>query len=63
MPVNLTRFCRRVKRAACIAQVLAKNHCVVALDNRNHGESDKPVPNGPGLARDVVELMDHLKIV
>src|SRR5215471_7979825 len=45
-----------------IAQVLAKTHRVVALDNRNHGESDKPVPNGPGFARDVVELMDHLKI-
>ena len=45
-----------------IAQVLAKTHRVVALDNRNHGESDKPVPNGPGRAQDVVELMDHLKI-
>jgi pimeloyl-ACP methyl ester carboxylesterase len=45
-----------------IAQVLAKTHRVVALDNRNHGQSDKPVPNGPGRAQDVVELMDHLKI-
>ena len=45
-----------------IAQVLAKRHRVVALDNRNHGQSDKPVPNGPGRAQDVVELMDHLKI-
>lgn len=45
-----------------IAQALAKNHMVVALDCRNHGKSDKPVPNGPGKAEDVVELMDHLKI-
>src|SRR5262252_9200535 len=45
-----------------IAPVLAKHHRVVALDNRNHGQSDKPVPNGPGRAQDVVELMDHLKI-
>jgi pimeloyl-ACP methyl ester carboxylesterase len=45
-----------------IAPVLAKHHRVVALDNRNHGQSDKPVPNGPGRAQDVVELMDYLKI-
>lgn len=45
-----------------IAPVLARNHRVVALDNRNHGESDKPQPGGPGRAQDVVELMDHLKI-
>ena len=45
-----------------IAQALAKKHMVVALDCRNHGKSDKPVPNGPGKAQDVVELMDHLKI-
>jgi hypothetical protein len=25
-------------------------HRVVALDNRNHGQSDKPAPNGPGRA-------------
>jgi pimeloyl-ACP methyl ester carboxylesterase len=45
-----------------IAPVLARHHRVVALDNRNHGQSDKPQPGGPGLARDVVELMDHLHI-
>jgi len=45
-----------------IAQALAKNHMVVALDCRNHGKSDKPVANGPGKAQDVVELMDALKI-
>ena len=45
-----------------IAQALAKNHMVVALDCRNHGKSDKPVPNGWGKAEDVLELMDHLNI-
>jgi len=45
-----------------IAGELANNHRVVALDNRNHGNSDKPNPSGPGKAEDVLELMDHLKI-
>jgi pimeloyl-ACP methyl ester carboxylesterase len=45
-----------------IAPALAKNHRVVAIDNRNHGQSDKPQPGGPGRADDVIELMDHLKI-
>jgi pimeloyl-ACP methyl ester carboxylesterase len=45
-----------------IAQALAKTHRVVALDNRNHGKSDKPNLNGPGRAEDTIELMDHLKI-
>jgi len=45
-----------------IAQELSKKHRVVALDNRNHGQSDKPVPMGPGKAEDVIELMDLLKI-
>ena len=45
-----------------IAPVLAKSHRVVALDNRNHGQSDKPQPGGAGRAQDIVELMDHLKI-
>lgn len=45
-----------------IAPALAKTHRVVALDNRNHGQSDKPQPGGPGRADDVIELMDHLKI-
>jgi pimeloyl-ACP methyl ester carboxylesterase len=48
--------------ATGIAPVIPKHHRVVALDNRNHGQSDKPVPNGPGRAQDIVELMDHLKI-
>jgi pimeloyl-ACP methyl ester carboxylesterase len=45
-----------------VAQALAKNHMVVALDCRNHGKSDKPQPGGPGRAEDVIELIDHLKI-
>ena len=45
-----------------IAPALAKNHRVVAIDCRNHGKSDKPEPGGRGISRDVVELMDHLKI-
>jgi pimeloyl-ACP methyl ester carboxylesterase len=45
-----------------VAEALAKNHMVVAIDCRNHGKSDKPQPNGPGKAEDVIEMMDHLKI-
>jgi pimeloyl-ACP methyl ester carboxylesterase len=45
-----------------IAPALTKNHRVVALDNRNHGKSDKPQPGGSGRAQDVIELMDHLRI-
>jgi pimeloyl-ACP methyl ester carboxylesterase len=45
-----------------IAPALAKNHRVVAIDNRNHGLSDKPNPNGSGRAEDTIELMDHLHI-
>jgi pimeloyl-ACP methyl ester carboxylesterase len=45
-----------------IAPALAKTHRVVAIDNRNHGQSDKPQPGGAGRAQDVIELMDHLKI-
>jgi pimeloyl-ACP methyl ester carboxylesterase len=45
-----------------IAEALAKNHMVVAIDCRNHGKSDKPQPNGPGKAEDVIEMMDHLKL-
>jgi pimeloyl-ACP methyl ester carboxylesterase len=45
-----------------IAVALAGNHRVVAIDCRNHGRSDKPVPGGPGKAEDVIEMMDHLGI-
>jgi pimeloyl-ACP methyl ester carboxylesterase len=45
-----------------VAPEIAKHHRVVAIDNRNHGQSDKPQPGGSGRAQDVIELMDHLKI-
>lgn len=45
-----------------IMGALATNHRVTALDCRNHGRSDKPEPGGPGVASDVIELMDHLGI-
>lgn len=45
-----------------IAPALARNHRIVALDNRNHGKSDSPVKGDSGKAEDIVELMDHLKI-
>lgn len=45
-----------------VAQRLAENHRVVALDCRNHGKSDKPERGGPGDHKDVIELMDHLGI-
>jgi pimeloyl-ACP methyl ester carboxylesterase len=48
-----------------IAQTLANNHRVIAVDARGHGRSDKPhdpMKYGPRMATDVVELMDHLKI-
>lgn len=41
-----------------IAPALAKTHRIVALDNRNHGQSDKPQPGGTGRAQDIVELMN-----
>jgi pimeloyl-ACP methyl ester carboxylesterase len=45
-----------------VAAALAPRHRVVALDCRNHGKSDKPTPGGPGRAKDVIELMNHLGI-
>lgn len=45
-----------------VAEALAKDHQVIAIDCRNHGKSDKPQLNGPGRAEDVIEMMDHLKI-
>lgn len=48
-----------------IAAALAKNHYVVAIDCRGHGESDKPddpEKYGDRLWQDVIELMDHLNI-
>ncbi|HEV8000339.1 MAG TPA: alpha/beta hydrolase, partial [Planctomycetaceae bacterium] len=48
-----------------IADALVGRHWVVAIDCRAHGKSDKPhdpAKYGPQMARDVIELMDHLKI-
>ncbi|MQA90813.1 MAG: alpha/beta fold hydrolase [Gemmatimonas sp.] len=57
-----TDSARRMWFSTGIAPALAENHRVVAIDNRNHGESDEPTPNGVGRAEDVIELMDHLEI-
>jgi pimeloyl-ACP methyl ester carboxylesterase len=48
-----------------VAEALAKKHWVVAIDCRGHGQSEKPheaQKYGPAMARDVIELMDYLKI-
>ncbi|MBI2824882.1 MAG: alpha/beta hydrolase [Planctomycetia bacterium] len=48
-----------------VAEALAKNHRVIGIDCRGHGESEKPhdaAKYGPQMSKDVVELMDHLKI-
>ncbi len=48
-----------------VADALAKNHRVVAIDCRGHGKSDKPhdpEKYGPQMVKDVLEMMDHLKI-
>lgn len=43
-----------------IAQQLAENHRVIAIDMRNHGESETVQERQPGIVRDVLELLDHL---
>jgi pimeloyl-ACP methyl ester carboxylesterase len=48
-----------------VADALAKNHRVVAIDCRGHGKSDKPhdpARYGPQMSKDVIEMMDHLGI-
>ncbi len=48
-----------------VAEALSKNHRVVAIDCRGHGQSEKPhdpAKYGPQMAKDVLEMMDHLKI-
>ena len=57
-----TDSARRMWIGTGIMNDLARDHRVVALDNRNHGQSDRPEPNGSGRAEDVIELMDHLDI-
>jgi pimeloyl-ACP methyl ester carboxylesterase len=47
------------------AAALAKRCQVIALDNRGHGQSDKPQAEGAygtNMVEDVVRLMDHLGI-
>ena len=44
---------------------LSQEYQVIALDNRGHGKSDKPhdpQQYGPESVKDVIRLMDHLKI-
>ncbi|HVS13247.1 MAG TPA: alpha/beta hydrolase [Thermoanaerobaculia bacterium] len=46
-----------------VAAEIAGTHRAIAIDCRGHGRSDKPHDPkmyGPEMARDVVELMDHL---
>jgi pimeloyl-ACP methyl ester carboxylesterase len=48
-----------------IADALVGKHWVIAIDCRGHGRSGKPhdpSKYGPQTGRDVLELMDHLKI-
>ena len=48
-----------------VAAELAKRYQVVALDNRGHGQSDKPTAEGAygvKMTGDIVRLMDHLHI-
>jgi pimeloyl-ACP methyl ester carboxylesterase len=48
-----------------ITQVLARDYKVIALDNRGHGLSDKPLEPakyGVEMVKDIIRLMDHLKI-
>jgi pimeloyl-ACP methyl ester carboxylesterase len=48
-----------------VLKALAKDHRVIALDNRGHGKSGKPhdpKQYGSEMAEDAVRLLDHLKI-
>ncbi|PCI78237.1 MAG: hypothetical protein COB20_06855 [SAR86 cluster bacterium] len=45
-----------------IPQLLAQNHRVIAIDTRNHGESQMVKPASPGSALEVRELIEHLGI-
>src|SRR5881397_2402529 len=48
-----------------VLKALAKDHRVIALDNRGHGKSGKPHDAkmyGKEMVEDAVRLLDHLKI-
>lgn len=48
-----------------VNKMLSKHYRVIALDNRGHGLSDKPVADGSygmNMVDDVIRLMDHLDI-
>lgn len=48
-----------------IVALLAKNHMVIALDNRGHGQSDKPEDPkqyGVQMVEDSIRLLDHLGV-
>lgn len=52
-------------RAPGMIDALAPNYRVIAIDQRGHGQSDKP--HGPGqygnaLVADVIRLLDHLEV-
>jgi len=52
-------------RVPGVTEKLAKEFKVIALDHRGHGLSDKPrdaAQYGEEMCRDIVRLMDHLKI-
>jgi pimeloyl-ACP methyl ester carboxylesterase len=59
---GFTDSAQRMWFSTGIAPDLALRHRVVAIDLRNHGQSDRPQPNGVGRAEDVIELMAHLGI-
>jgi pimeloyl-ACP methyl ester carboxylesterase len=48
-----------------VLKALAQDYRVIALDNRGHGQSDKPhdpKQYGPEMVEDAVRLLDHLRI-
>ncbi len=52
-------------RVPGVTQDLAKDYQIIVLDHRGHGLSDKPhdaAKYGEEMCRDIVRLMDHLKI-
>ncbi|WAS91752.1 alpha/beta fold hydrolase [Nannocystis punicea] len=52
-------------QATGVAEALAERHRVIVLDQRGHGDSDKPhdpAAYGGRMLTDIVELMDHLDI-